>query len=214
MGNHKSLLRLGVKEENIIPVINGVDSEALGALHHKTEKGLIIAANRFIAKKGLSDFLEAFEILSKEIKGLSAAVIGEGPERDRLEDMAKRRLTGLDVRIMPPLHRKSWYEYLSRADVYVSCARDANETFSLNTAEAMAAGCKVVVTRCSGVADYLEDEKEVFLAEPANPRDLAEKIKMALAAPESMRKTARESAKIKFDQKKMLEQYESLILRA
>jgi len=213
IGNQKSLLKLGVKSENIVDIVNGVDVSGVSAYVRKTQKGLLMAANRFIPKKGLMDFMEAAEIVSKSIKGLSVLVIGEGEEKERIEDLAMRTLARTETRIMPPLHRKNWYEFLSQADVYVSCARDANETFSLNTAEAMAAGCKVVVTRCSGIADYLEDGKDAFLADPANPKDLAAKIMLALKAPEHLRKTASETAKTKFDQTRMLERYESLILR-
>jgi glycosyltransferase involved in cell wall biosynthesis len=212
-GNLKALEKLGVAKKNIVEIANGVDASAISGLPRNTEKGLIMSANRFIPKKGLLDFMEAAAILSKENKRLSVLVIGEGEEKDKIEDMAARRLAGVNVRIMPPLHRKNWYEFLTSADVYVSCARDANETFSLNTAEALAAGCKVVVTRCSGIADYLEDGKEAFLADPANAADLAEKIRAALAAPDEMRKTAVEAAKNRFDQKLMLERYARLITR-
>jgi glycosyltransferase involved in cell wall biosynthesis len=213
-GNWKAILQLGVDEKNIRFIRNGIDASAIATVPRRTEKGLVMAANRFIPKKGLLDFMHAVEIISKDMKGLSVLVIGEGEEKDRIEDLAMRRLNGVNVRIMPPLHRKNWYEFLTSADVYVSCARDANETFSLNTAEALAAGCKVVVTRCSGIADFLEDGKEAFLADPADPADLAAKIKAALSAPETMRKTAVQAAKDKFDQKRMLEEYFALVTRA
>gem|GEM_PF-2068548 len=213
-GNSRALASIGVAKENTVQIVNGVDVSAISGLPRKTEKGLLMAANRFISKKGIIDFLESVKILKKEISGLSVLVVGEGEEKDKIREFAAQNLTGIPVQIEPPLLRKNWYESLLSADVFVSCARDSNETFSLNTAEALAAGCKVVVTRCSGIADYLEDGKEAFLAEPASPEDLAAKIRLALTAPESMRKTAHESAKNKFDQNRMLEEYRRLITRA
>jgi len=213
LSNQKALLELGVKKENIVQIINGVDVAGISALGRKTKKGLLMAANRFVPKKGLLDFISAAELVVKKVQGVSVLVIGEGEEQEQIEDLTRRRLAGTETRIMPPLHRKNWYEFLSRADVYVSCARDASETFSLNTAEALAAGCKVVVTRCSGIADYLDDGRDALLAEPGDPKDLAAKMIEALRAPERMRKNAMETAKKKFDQERMLEQYEKILLR-
>jgi len=144
---------------------------------------------------------------------LKVKIIGEGPERPMVQSYLQEHLSDYSVELLPRLSQAKWHEVLSQTDVFVSCARDFNETFSLNTAEALAAGCKVVVTRCSGIAHYLEDQNEAILTDPNDPKSLSKMIHSGLLAPESMRESARMAARQKFDQDRMLSQYESVILR-
>jgi len=203
---------LRVSPENIRFIINGVAQSAFQNNHRKTQPGLIVAANRFIPKKGLVDFLKAIEILAQDSER-EYMLIGEGEQENQLREFKKSHLSNKNVTISNFLKKEKWIEVLSQADVYVSCARDTNETFSLSTAEALASGCKTVVTRCSGIADFLKDKEESFICEPQNPEALAAAIEEALAAPKQMRDAARKVSLEKFDQQKMHEKYHRLIMR-
>ncbi len=186
--NHDQLKILGVEKKSITEIINGVDVRALTKLKRKTQKNLIVTANRNIPKKGIQDFLKALELMHRN-------------------DLIVRVISDF-------LKKENWYDVLSKADVYVLASRNQSETFSLSTAEAMAAGCKVVVTKCCGIADFLEDKKNAFLVEPNNPKDLARGIEEALLSSDELRESARALAKEKFDQEKMFQAYESVILRS
>lgn len=179
---------LQISPQNIKDITNGIDLTKFLKRERNTKKNLIMTANRNIPKKGIPDFLKAIELLHRN-------------------DLDVRAITYF-------LKKENWYDLLSEADVYVSPARDYSETFSLNTAEALGAGCKVVVTRCSGIANYLTDHKNAFLVEPNNPKDMARGISEALNSPEEIRTQAVALAKEKFDQEKMFQAYESVILRS
>ncbi|MDP2690925.1 MAG: glycosyltransferase family 4 protein [bacterium] len=210
---HKLKNELQISSVRIKEIVNGVNLKELLQLKRKTKKGFILAANRMIPKKGLMDLLEAANDLTVEKKNLQFTLLGEGEEEEKIKQFARKHFTKKQITIEHFLEKENWFNLLLQADIYVSCARDSNETFSLSTAEAMAAGCKVVVTKCSGIADYLVDSTEAFLAKGGEPEDLKKKILKALSSSEQVRTNARRAAQEKFDQKRMLAEYESLILR-
>lgn len=213
---NKSILKkaLEIPAKNIVEIVHGVALEEITRLPRTPQRGLIVAANRLIPKKGMRDILEAFHLLHQKEPTLRLRLIGEGEEKGlllkRIDDLNLKEV----VTLSPPLFKSEWHATLAQADVYVSASKDSNETFSLNTAEALAAGCKVVVTRCSGIAHYLDEGKEAFLAKPEDPQALAESLSLALRAPEALREQAQQAARKKFDIKRMLQEYKAVILRA
>ena len=196
---------LKIPEDNLSPILHGVDVGKIENVKCKMKKGLIVYANRLIPKKGVQDFLVAVLPLLEKNPELQVKVIGEGELKNEVERFFP---------VQSFLKNEKWYEMLSQADIFVSCARDENETFSLSTAEAMAAGCKVVVTTCCGIADYLTDKKNAFLVESNDPEDLSRGISEALSSSDEIREQAIGTAREKFDQEKMLLAYESVILRS
>ena len=203
--NKRVLEGLGL-ESSLHEIINGVDVQLVQSFRSEREMNLVVFANRFIPKKGVEDFIQSLDILKNE--NISVKILGQG----ELNDFVKNELSKIGkAELIPYLKKEDFYKLLNTADVFVSCARDENETFSLNSAEAMAAGCKLVVTNCSGIAHYLEDHKEALLCEPMNPEDLANKIQQALTAPEEMRVDAHKKAEKSFNSLNMLNEYYSLI---
>lgn len=210
----KLLEELSIPNKNLFDIVHGIDLHAERQVARKIQKGLIVTANRFIPKKGIMDFLRAITPLLNKRPELEVKVVGEGEEESIIKKYIEERLQGKNVECLPFLKKENWIELLSKTDVFVSSARDSNETFSLTTAEALASGCKVVVTRCAGIADFLKDGDNAFIAEPLNPDSLGSKIEQALLEDEKMRGQAKITAQEHFDQNRMLEEYESLILRA
>jgi glycosyltransferase involved in cell wall biosynthesis len=211
--NMQRLADIKIEAGNMVEIVNGVDLEMASQNIRKTQKNLLVVANRFISKKGIMDFLSTLPNLFTEYPDLEVKIIGEGPERELMESFIKNKISGMNISIINFLKKENWFELLSRCDVYVSTARDSNETFSLSTAEALANGCKVVVTTCSGISDFLTNGEDAFLTEPMNPEKLEMNIKRALMSSEELRENAKTTAKKMFDQNKMLLQYESVILR-
>lgn len=201
---------LHIPAERMHFIINGIHIEK--ELHPaKKSMNTIVFANRLIPKKGVMDFLQSLKENKEFFENKKISVIGEGEEREFAEQFVKKYLNDFDISFHNYLKNENWKELLESTDVFVSCARDHNETFSLNTAEALSKGCKVVVTKCSGIADFLVDKKEAFLCNPSDSEDLFKKIKEAFEAPQSLREMAKNAAKRKFNRDIMLEQYYTLI---
>jgi glycosyltransferase involved in cell wall biosynthesis len=105
-------------------------------------------------------------------------------------------------------------EVLSELDVFVLSS--ISEGFPLVTLEAMAAGKPVVVTRCGGPEEVIDDGQTGALVPPADPEALAGKICELLADParaEALGEAARAKAHRLYSLEQMIRQYESLYLR-
>ncbi len=63
-----------------------------------------------------------------------------------------------------------------------------NEAFGLTPLEAMAAGVPVVVSRCGGIVETVQDGKTGFVVEPDNPAALANAL-LRLAEDNTLRET-------------------------
>lgn len=205
--------QLHINPAHMSTIVHGVEIPNLDLSKRKTEKNLIVSAARLITKKGMMDFLLAAEQLKKISPPFRVVLIGEGEEEDQVKQFIHERLHGINIEFHHFLKKENWYELLERADIFVLPSRDASETFSLSAAEAMARGCKLVITRSSGIADHLQDGYDAFIAEPNSPDSLKIQIGRALTSSENIRSRAVVTAQTKFSLKRMLDEYQSLILK-
>jgi glycosyltransferase involved in cell wall biosynthesis len=103
----------------------------------------------------------AFETLRKRKADVCLLVVGDGPERRRLESAAGEGIVFLGNRLDVP-------EILRSLDVFV--LPSLNEGISNTILEAMASGVAVVATRVGGNPELVEDDKTGTLV-PAGDRE-------------------------------------------
>jgi glycosyltransferase involved in cell wall biosynthesis len=127
---------------------------------------------------GLSTLVEAFELVHAQADATRLLVVGDGPERSRIEEELDRRgltavavFTGaVDPAAIPGL--------LAAMDIGVApYPRLAHFYFSpLKVFEYMAAGRAVVVSRIGQLTDLIDHEVHGLLCEPDDSFDLASAI--------------------------------------
>jgi len=146
---------------------------------------LSVAALR--EKKGHHVLIRAAAALRDRGIDFRLTIVGEGPERMRLEGLVRE--LGLDGCVClpgaePPDRVR---ERLPAADVFaLACTTAANgdlDGIPISLMEAMAMGVPVVSTRLSGVPELIEDGEEGRLAAPDDPAGLADAIGAILADP-------------------------------
>jgi len=82
------LLKAGLRKP--VPVVpNGVDVEFIRSVPPAELESDVIFAGRLIPEKGVDLLLRALAEVKREIPDVRAVIIGDGPERKRLERMAK-----------------------------------------------------------------------------------------------------------------------------
>jgi len=129
---------------------------------------------RMIELKGIDVAIEAAGLAAEEAD-VTLDVVGDGPERERLVDLAdstNARHSREVVRIhgdgKAMLAHSYAMEVLSDADCLVNCSRrmpdGAEETLSIAMIEAQMAGLPVVAFWCGGAADIVEHEETGWLA--------------------------------------------------
>jgi glycosyltransferase involved in cell wall biosynthesis len=108
----------------------------------------LASIGRLLGWKGFSLGLAAFAAFSKEFPDSEYWIIGDGPERRRLEEQARRLGCAEKVRFLGWIPRCKLMEALSEVDVLVHPS--LHEQFGYVVLEAMAAGRPVVCLEAGG----------------------------------------------------------------
>ncbi|MDE2489574.1 MAG: glycosyltransferase, partial [Elusimicrobia bacterium] len=174
--------RLGYSPSKVVVVRNGVDLAGWPTskidrrkkrleLRLGADDVLVGAVGRLDRQKGFSTLIEAMA----RLKGtpVRCAILGEGPERARLEALIRRR----------ELERTTWLigecgeipAWLSAFDVY--CLPSLWEGLPNALLEAMALGLPVVASRVDGVPEAVTDGVDGLLVPPARPAALARSLR-------------------------------------
>ncbi len=125
--------------------------DAAGSSEHAPR--VVLGIGRLAPEKDFAALIRAFARLGASMPRLRLVILGEGPERPRLEALARE----LDVadRVAMPGRVANVFAYLARAAAFALTSR--YEGFGNVLVEALAAGTPVVSTDCpTGPAEILE----------------------------------------------------------
>jgi GalNAc-alpha-(1->4)-GalNAc-alpha-(1->3)-diNAcBac-PP-undecaprenol alpha-1,4-N-acetyl-D-galactosaminyltransferase len=132
------------------------------------QRHLLLGAGRLDAGKQLSHLIEAFSRLAPRLMTWDLVVLGEGPERQALEDQVAS--LGLQNRVMLPGRAGNMGDWYERADLFALTSRF--EGFPLVIAEALSYGCPVVSYDCNtGPRDIIKEGINGLLVRPVNDID-------------------------------------------
>jgi glycosyltransferase involved in cell wall biosynthesis len=123
-----------------------------GSVAASSNRLKVVTLCNLLPSKRVGDALEAVAGLPDSLRRqVDLDVIGDGPERRRLEELARSR--GLQTQFHGELPRAEAMRMLAAADLLVHPS--AYETFGIVLAEAAALGVPVVATRCGGPQDIV-----------------------------------------------------------
>ena len=190
----RSLNRFGVPSHRIHVVPNSWDGRAADSDRHVARQALGAPLDRFlvgwvgrlIPVKGADVFLRALAEL-KDVPW-SASVVGDGPERRRLERLATA--LGLSDRVAFHGLVNDAARLFSAFDLFVLSSRSEGTPMVLF--EAMAAGVPVIATAVGGVPDVVSG-REALLVPPQDPLALAQAIRRAVSDPDATRSRVAEA---------------------
>jgi glycosyltransferase involved in cell wall biosynthesis len=132
----------------------------------KASAPLVLAVGRLVPVKRFHVLLESLAQLKNRHPGLTAVVVGEGYERERLE--IRRKELGADDWLSMP----GWLENDDLIDLYrrswVVASASAHEGWGMTLTEAAACGTPAVATRIAGHSDAVVDGTTGFLAGDAD----------------------------------------------
>lgn len=170
---------------------------------------LIVAVGRFSADYAFRDALWAFDILKYLQPRAVLALLGDGPDRAKLECFAADIRLGHQVRF---LDRVSCLEaWLTAADVVwvPNLAEEVPDVLLL----AMALGRPLIALRVSAVEAVMEDGRHAVLTPKGDQPALAQATQRLLADRETARRlgsAARQLARERFSPQKMIDNYLTL----
>ena len=160
-----------------------------------TAGGPILCVARLIEKKGVDTLLRALAELRSRRPALRAEIVGDGPLRNDLEQLAADLGLAGRVRFLGALPSTDVDAAYSRAAMVVLACRvgtdgdrDGLPTVLL---EAMARGLPVISTAVAGIPELVLHEQNGLLVAPDDPAQLSGAIERLLADPRLARSLGR-----------------------
>lgn len=139
----------------------------------------LLFVGRLAAAKGLPVLLESLAQLRVSHPTIHLTVVGDGPDRSRLEQQVDALEIGRHVDFVGYKSPAAVRRYLRNADVFVMSS--FAEGVPVVLMEAMVARLPVVATRIAGISELVEEGKSGFLVPPGDVGTLSDRISRLLA---------------------------------
>jgi glycosyltransferase involved in cell wall biosynthesis len=155
-----------VGQQAVLRLPNGIDPAHWRVAHGPKDPAEmhLITVMRLNRKKRLHALLKALARLRKQVPDRTfwLRVVGDGPQRRRLERLARRLKLQDNVYFLGYRTREQIRDLFADADVFVMPS--TLESFGLAVLEARTAGLPVVAMAETGVADFIHEGREGLLA--------------------------------------------------
>lgn len=171
---------------------------------------VLVSIGRLAKEKNWETLLAATQQVMESHPDVRLVIIGEGDDRDDLEEYAQELGIARRVEFTGKIPFDDIPSYLKAADLF--CFASVTETQGLVTMEAMAAGLPVVAVDATGTSDVVAHDREGILTN-SDPDDLARGIARVLDnedLQQRYRQAARKKARsfdIKVQAQKLVEVY-------
>lgn len=191
----KVILMWGVPEEKITVVYNAFEPAEVSKRRNdlKKEFGIegpvILTAGWLVPWKGVDAVIDIIPNIISVRWNAKLVVVGDGPERGRLEALALERGSKENIIFTGWLLHDELLQYVKAADIFVS--NSSYEGFSHQLLEAMDIGTPIVATNIGGNPELIEDGENGFLVEYGDSEALAKRILALLDISDLQRKFAK-----------------------
>ena len=175
--------KFGAKNTRLIP--DALDLPCYNETNFIKNDREVITVARLVPVKGIRYLIGAM----KYVKDATLIVIGDGPEKTKLESLAEN--LGLRNRVL----FTGWINNRSKLSMYLKRARvfvlpSLSEGTPQAVIEAMYNGLPIVATNVGGIPEIVVDGINGFLVPPRNEKALAEAIEKALSDTELQRRAS------------------------
>jgi sugar transferase (PEP-CTERM/EpsH1 system associated) len=158
----------GIPADKVQRIWNGIDLGQFG-YHGPINEPQAISVARLSAEKDFPTLLRAVALASPQVYGLQLQIVGDGPERSRLESLCRE--LGISSRVEFLGERHDVPALLRNAGFFVTSS--LTEGISLTLLEAMAVGLPVVATAVGGNPEVVQDGVTGRLVPAGDPEALA-----------------------------------------
>jgi len=183
---------MGLPPDRVVRIPNAIDGgvfraasprsrlEARNRLGLPDDRNIVLYVGRLMHVKGVDILLRAWALLPGDVrKGALLVIVGDGPERERLERLVDTRAIHHEVRFTGS--RTDAAVYYQAADLFVLPSR--TEGLSNALLEAMACELPVVGTATGGTPDVVEDGHSGILVPGGSEKGLARGLTSMLSDP-------------------------------
>lgn len=168
-----------IPDEKLIVIPNGIhlSKERQDPSVEIAGSPKILFVGRLVSQKRADLFLRSIAELKKTHSDIKAFIVGDGPDRSKLESLAKELYIQDDIIFCGSLSKKEVGEF------YLSChclvQTSERESFSTVLLEALNMGCPIVATNVIGTKNFLQDQENGLLVS-SSANDIAKAIAIIL----------------------------------
>lgn len=158
--------RRGYKYDDVAVIPNGASVESsreypqgeLDALTHSLDKKegdiFLLSIGRLVHQKAIDVVIRALALLPAHVQ---LVVVGEGPDKQQLETLARTLSVEARVHFVGQVDRSETAKYRKVCDIFVLPSRSEGQGISFLST--MLSGIPVIATQEGGIADFLFDAK-------------------------------------------------------
>ena len=168
-----------------------VDPEEVESLRHRYRLGggpILVSLARLVPIKGHDTVIRALPQLIARFPDLSYLIVGEGPERKDLEDLARSLSVTDHVHFAGAVPQEEVPAHYRLATLYVQVSRNPDhrggvEGYGLSFLEAASHGLPSIAGSSGGVPEAVDDGRSGVLVPPGDPAALAQSVRNLLDDP-------------------------------
>lgn len=162
-----------IKKGKLKIIANPILSKPIVIPHANEKEFQLLTISRLIPVKNIEGIFRAISSLSKEGYSIKFTIIGEGPIRGKLNELAT------DLGIISIIEFKGFiarpWEEVEKTNLFI--LNSFTEGFSNALAEAMAAGVPCLATKVGAAEDMIEDGVSGWLVNQGDDAELYAKLK-------------------------------------
>lgn len=200
------------RPEDIGVIPNGFDEKRFKPVPHENAVPQLITVCRLVPAKGLDILLQACAELKRRGHDYVLHIIGDGPSRQELEEMAKS--LGIYQETIFYGYTLHPEEFMPFFDIFVLPSRA--EAFGSVFAEAALSCLALVGTNVGGIAEQIEDGVNGLLVPSEDPMALAEALEKVIGDPlyrYELARTAWDKAKNQYSLSRSVNELKKMYLK-
>lgn len=166
----------------IIP--GGFDNEVFCPCVDKNKKYDLILIGRLSDVKRVDRFLNAIKLAKKKLPSINAVIVGDGPDKEQLEELADQLGITKDVNFVG--WQNNVHDWLQKSRCFVLTSD--SEGLSQALIQAMMTGLPAITSDVGDMGDLLKTESSGYLISELNAENFAEKFVKLLTNEDELRR--------------------------
>ncbi len=175
--NVEEIKRLGVGGSLIHVAYRGVDLTRFKEVDWQRKvKRRIVTAGRLASFKKMDDVLRVFQQTLERWPDATLVVLGDGPERERLEALSRSLGVAHAVTFRGHVAHEDVFVEMAQAEVFLLMSQHSAERLPNVVKEAMGCRCVCVTTRTPGIEELLVHGEHGFVVARGDVADAAHHV--------------------------------------
>ncbi len=147
----------GVDGKRICVVYNAPDGARVAPVEKPASERWVVSAGRLVPWKGMRALIDVVHGLADSVLDVRLKIIGDGPERARLQTHVQNMQAGSRVEFLGALPHDQTLAYVAAADVFA--LNSGYEGLSHVLLEAVVQGVPVVASRSGGNPEFMPEDQ-------------------------------------------------------